>query len=158
MSPTIRQSAVRNRLLATLPPDAFAALAGHLQPVELEFKQVLHEPGRPLRAAYFPEAGMVSMLAQLEDGKFMEVGVVGREGLVGLPIVLGDGTMTTEALVQMEGPALRVRPAELRAAFERDAGLRTPLLRYVLAHHVQVTQTAPATPTTRWTGGSPAGC
>jgi CRP-like cAMP-binding protein len=72
----------------------------------------------------------------------VEVGLVGREGLVGLPIVLGDGTMTTEALVQMEGSALRVRPAELRAAFERNAGLRTLVLRYVLAHHVQVAQTA----------------
>ena len=137
-----QQSAVRNRLLAALAPDDFAALAPVLRPVELEFRQVLHEPGRPIQAAYFLEGGMVSMLAPLEDGKFMEVGLVGREGVVGLPIVLGDGTMTTEALVQMEGSALRVRPAELRAAFERNAGLRTLVLRYVLAHHVQVAQTA----------------
>src|SRR4051812_38801457 len=117
-----QQSAVRNRLLAALAPDDFAALAPVPRPIELEFRQVLHEPGRPIQAAYFLEGGMVSMLVPLEDGKFMEVGLVGREGMVGLPIVLGDGTMTTEAIVQMEGSALRVRPAELRAAFERNAG------------------------------------
>ena len=138
----LRQSTVRNRLLAALAPEDFAALAGHLRPVGMGLKETLHEPGRPIQAAYFPEGGMVSMLAPLEDGKFMEVGIVGREGMVGLPIVLGDGATTTEAMVQMEGPALRVRPAELRAAFERSAGLRTLLLRYVLAHHVQVAQTA----------------
>jgi len=140
--PQIEQSAVRNRLLAALAPEDFAALAPALRPVQLGFKETLHEPDRPVQAAYFPEAGMVSMLAPLEDGKFLEVGLVGREGMVGLPIVLGDGSMTTEALVQMEGTALSVRPAELRAAFERNAGLRTLLLRYVLAHHVQVAQSA----------------
>ena len=140
--PQVQQSAVRNRLLAALPPDDFALLADHLRPVGLELKQVLHEPGRPIRAAYFPEGGMVSMLAPLEDGHLMEVGIVGREGLVGLAVALGGESATTEAMVQMEGPALRVRPAELRAAFERSAGLRTLLLRYVLAHQAQVTQTA----------------
>ena len=107
-----RQSAVRNRLLAALPPDDFAALAPALQPVELEFRRVLHRPDRPIEAAYFVESGMVSMLAPLEEGQTMEVGIVGSEGLVGLPVVLGADSATTEALVQMQGDALRVpRPS-----------------------------------------------
>jgi CRP-like cAMP-binding protein len=85
---------------------------------------------------------MVSMIALLEDGHSVEVGVVGREGLVGLPVVLGAGRATTEAMVQMEAPALRVRAAELRAAFDRSAPLRAVLLRYVQAFHAQVAQGA----------------
>jgi CRP-like cAMP-binding protein len=141
MSP-IEQSAVRNRLLAALPPDAFAELAPALDPVELAFGQTLHEPGQAIRAVHFPEGGMVSMIAPLEDGHSVEVGIVGREGLVGLPVVLGAGRATTEALVQMVGPALRVRAAELRAAFDRSAPLRAVLLRYVQAFHAQVAQGA----------------
>ena len=137
-----RQSAVRNRLLAALPPDDFAALAPDLQPVELDFRQVLHRPDRPIEAAYFVEGGMVSMLAPLEEGQTVEVGLIGREGLVGLPVVLGAESATTEALVQMEGDALRVPAAELREAFGRSAALRAVLLRYAQAAHAQVAQTA----------------
>src|SRR3569833_2837631 len=98
-----RQSAVRTRLLAALPPDDFAALAPALRPVELELRQALHRPDRPIEAAYFVEGGMVSMLAPLEEGQTVVGGVVGREGLVGLPVVLGADSATTEALVQMQG-------------------------------------------------------
>src|SRR3954452_18744219 len=66
--PQPQQSAVRNRLLTALPPDDFAALAPALRPVELEFRQVLYEPGQVIQAAHFPQDGMVSMLAPLEDG------------------------------------------------------------------------------------------
>ena len=137
-----QQSAVRNRLLAALPPDDFAALAPAFRPVELEFKQVLIEPGQPIRAVHFPEAGMVSLLAPLEEGHVQEVGIVGREGLVGLPVVLGADRTSIEALVQMQGAAWRVGAAELRAAFERGAALRSLLLRYAQAFHAQVAQTA----------------
>ena len=138
----IERSAVRNRLLAALTPDDFAALAPALRPVELDLRQTLYEPGRTIRAVHFPEAGMVSMLAPLEDGHLQEVGIVGREGLVGLPVVLGADRTSIEALVQMEGAAWRVDAAELRAAFERGAALRSLLLRYAQAFHAQVAQTA----------------
>src|SRR5919205_182080 len=138
----LQQAAVRNRLLAALPPDDFAALAPALRPVEMDFKQVLHRPDRPIEAAYFVEAGMVSMLAPLEEGQTVEVGIVGREGLVGLPLVLGAESATTEALVQMQGAALRVPAPELREAFDRSAALRSVLLRYAQASHAQVAQTA----------------
>ena len=139
---SIQQSAVRNRLLAALPPADFAALADHLQPAELELKQVLYEPGQKIQTIHFPEGGMVSHVIPLENGHGVEVGLAGREGLVGLPGVLGAERATTEAMVQMEGPAWRIRADELRAAFERSAPLRVLLLRYVQAFHAQVAQTA----------------
>jgi CRP-like cAMP-binding protein len=137
-----QQSAVRNRLLAALPPDDFAALAPALRPVGLDLRQTLYEPGQTIRAVHFPEAGMVSMLAPLEDGHAQEVGIVGREGLVGLPVLLGADRTSIEALVQMQGSALRIGAAELRAAFDRSSTLRALLLRYAQAFHAQVAQTA----------------
>ncbi len=138
----LQQSAVRNRLLAALPPGDFALLAPSLRPVRLDLRQTLHEPEWPIEAVYFPERGMVSLLARLEDGAAQEVGLVGREGVVGLAVALGAESVGTEALVQAEGEALRLGADELRAAFGRGAGLRDLLLRYMQALHAQVTQTA----------------
>jgi CRP-like cAMP-binding protein len=134
MSP-IQQSAVRNNLLAALPPDDFARLAPALLPVRLDLKQTLHEPEQPIEAAYFPESGMVSLIARLEDGAAQEVGIVGREGVVGLAVALGAESVGTEALVQADGAALRIDADELRAALERSAALQALLLRYAHALH-----------------------
>jgi CRP-like cAMP-binding protein len=139
---SIQQSAIRNRLLAALSPADFAALVDHLQPTELELKQVLYEPGQKIRAVYFPESGLISHVNPLESGHSVEVGVVGREGVVGLPALLGAERAAFEALVQMEGHAWRIRSDEMRALFERSAPLRALLLRYVQAFHAQVAQTA----------------
>jgi CRP-like cAMP-binding protein len=138
----LEQPAVRNRLLAALPPDDFALLAPALRRTDLEFKRVLYEPYQPVRTIYFLESGMVSMLVPLEDGHFMEVGLVGREGLVGLTAVLGADSAAAQALVQGPGTGLQLRSAELREAFDASATLRGLLLRYAHAHHAQVAQTA----------------
>jgi CRP-like cAMP-binding protein len=138
----IEQTAVRNRLLAALSPDDFALLAPALKPVNLELKQVLYTVHQPIGTAYFLASGVVSMLAPLEDGRFMEVGLVGREGLVGLSVVLGADSSATEAMVQMQGTAFQIRSAKLKEAFEVSPTLRGLLLRYVHAYHAQVAQTA----------------
>ena len=137
-----QQSAVRNRLLAALPPSEFAALANHLQPAKLELKQTLYEPGQRIQTVYFPEGGLVSHIAPLENGHSVEVGIIGREGLAWLPVVLGAERASTEAIVQMEANAWHIRSDALRAAFDRSAALRSLLLRYVQAFHAQVAQTA----------------
>jgi CRP-like cAMP-binding protein len=138
----IEQPAVRNRLLAALPPDDFALLAPALRRTDLKFKRVIYEPYQPVGTAYFLESGIVSMLAPLEEGRFMEVGLVGREGLVGLTAVFGADSAATQALVQASGTALQLRSAELKEAFEASATLRGLLLRYAHAYHAQVAQTA----------------
>lgn len=142
MPPAIDRPAVRNGLLAAMPADALALLAPHLQPARLAFGEVLVRPGARLEVAWFVEDGVVSMLVQLADGGAQEAGIVGREGLVGLPVVLGGGGGPAETLVQAAGSALRVPAAALREAFEASAGVRAPLLRYVQAFLAQVAQTA----------------
>jgi CRP-like cAMP-binding protein len=138
----IDQSAVRNGLLKVLPPADFGRLAASLTPVTLSFKQFLLEADEPIGAAYFIETGMVSYLHYLEGGEALEVGLIGSEGMVGLPLILGLDSASFGAMVQMEGTALRIGPTALRQAFNESEALRTRLLRYMQALHVQVSQTA----------------
>jgi CRP-like cAMP-binding protein len=97
---------------------------------------------RPVEPGLFVESGMVSLLATLEDGEQVEVGIAGREGLIGLPLALGDDRSLVEAKVQMEGTALRMDAAALHDGMEGSAALRGLLHRYALAFQAQVTMTA----------------
>jgi CRP-like cAMP-binding protein len=138
----INQSAVRNGLLKVLPPAEFGRLAASLTPVTLSLKQSLLEADEPIKAAYFIETGMVSYLNYLEGGEALEIGLIGSEGMIGVPLILGIDSASFGAMVQMEGTALRIGPAALRQAFNESEGLRNRLLRYMQALHVQVSQTA----------------
>jgi CRP-like cAMP-binding protein len=113
-----------------------------LEVVELPFDQTIHAAGGPIDAAFFVETGMVSLIVTLEDGEQSEVGICGPEGMIGLPLAFGDSHSLTDARVQMEGTALRIDAAALRAALERSLPLRRLLLHYALAFHAQVTLTA----------------
>jgi CRP-like cAMP-binding protein len=138
----IEQSAVRNRLLASLPSADFKRLAASLTPVTLTLKQTLLEAEEPIEAAYFIETGMISYLNYLEGGEAQEIGLIGSEGMIGLPLILGVDQAPFGAMVQMEGTALRLSPTALRQAFNESETLRTRLLRYMQALHIQVSQTA----------------
>ncbi|WP_120008084.1 Crp/Fnr family transcriptional regulator [Teichococcus vastitatis] len=132
----------RNRLLALLPPEDFAVLRPRLHNVELSLRQIVHEPNKPIDYVYFPERGWLSMLAYLEDGDAAEVGLIGKEGMAGLPVLLGGDNDDLEAMVQAPGTALRMETAAFRDALERLPAFRTLLLRHALVHHGQVARTA----------------
>jgi CRP-like cAMP-binding protein len=110
--------------------------------VEFPQRLVLHMPDEPITAVHFPETGWVSMLATLDNGDAAEVGLVGREGMVGLPLLLGTDRSPFEAMVQAGGNALRLSAEAFGQALDHSAALRTMLLRYTLAFNVQVAQTA----------------
>jgi CRP-like cAMP-binding protein len=132
----------RNRLLAALPPEVLARLRPMLKPVELPLRHTLYAAGEPITAVDFPETGWVSMLATLENGEAAEVGLIGREGMVGLPLLLGTDRAPIEAMCQAGGTALRLDAAAFRDALAASPALRTILLRYAMAFTVQVSQTA----------------
>jgi CRP-like cAMP-binding protein len=137
----------RNRLLAALPPEPLARVWPTLEPVELPLRATLYAAEAPIAYVWFPETGWVSMLAYLEDGDAAEVGLIGREGFVGLPVLLGADRDDLEATVQCPGTALRMDAAAMDAAAFRDAlggvpAFRTLLLRHALVHHGQVARTA----------------
>ncbi|MFT8246186.1 Crp/Fnr family transcriptional regulator [Roseomonas sp. BN140053] len=133
---------VGNRLLAALPAESLTRLLPQLTPVELAFRQVLQLPETPIATVYFLQTAWGSMIATLEDGDGAEVGLIGHEGVVGLPVILGDDRDDLEAMIQNPGTALSMSAAALRDEMARDPALRALLLRYALVHHGQVSRTA----------------
>ncbi|WP_256337001.1 Crp/Fnr family transcriptional regulator [Belnapia rosea] len=103
---------------------------------------MLQLPGEPIPAATFVESGLVSMLTTLEDGDSAEVGIVGNEGLVGLPLLLDDDRDNLEAVVQGPGEGFQMSAEAFREALDRLPSLRRQLNRYALLHHGQVARTA----------------
>jgi len=136
-----QQLSIANRLLASLSAKDFASLQPHLQPVSLDMRKVLIEPNSPINHVYFPEAGMSSVTNNSSGGK-IEVGVVGREGMVGLPIVLGIDQTPYEHFMQIPGHGWRIAAQELEQAMAQSSSLHRHLLRYAQASHVQASETA----------------
>jgi CRP-like cAMP-binding protein len=136
-----QQISIGNRLLASLSPEDFAALQPHLEPVLLEMRQVLIEPNKPIENAYFPEQGMSSVTNNSAGGK-IEVGVIGQEGMVGLPIVLGIDRTPYEHFMQIPGHGWRIAVHDLEQAMSQSRSLHRQLLRYAQASHVQASETA----------------
>ncbi len=127
-----------NLLLSALPSREYNRLLSHFDRVPLDFRTVLHEVGQPIRYLYFPTSGMLSLLLA-RDGRrtSMEVGVVGREGMVGLSVFLGASSEATRSIVQVPGEALRIQAEKFHGLVGRDSKLHDLLLRYV---HVFLTQ------------------
>ena len=140
--PAPHPSAVRNHLLAALPSGVLAQLLPRMQTVAIEMRENLYVADAPIKAVHFMEAGWVSMIARLEDGLSAEVGMAGREGMVGLPLVFGVEASGVEALVQGPGTALRMEAGTFRHALDEHPSLRALLFRYGEFMRAQVTQTA----------------
>ncbi|MGF9761894.1 Crp/Fnr family transcriptional regulator [Microvirga sp. 0TCS3.31] len=132
---------IANRLLASLSAEDFARLQPHLEPISLDTRRVLIEPNTPIAHVYFPETGMSSVTNNSSGGK-IEVGVIGREGMVGLPIVLGIDQTPYEHFMQIGGHGWRIAAQDLEQAMARSSSLHRQLLRYAQASHVQVSETA----------------
>jgi CRP-like cAMP-binding protein len=128
-----------NRLLTPLSGAEYERLVPHLEPAPLALSQVLFRPDDRLRHVYFPITAIVSLLTSLEDGSGIEVGLVGREGLVGVSAFLG-GNETKVATVQAAGASLRLEVGQLQAEFARGGALQSALLRYTHALMTQVSQ------------------
>ncbi len=131
-----------NRLLAALPRAAYRQLAPGLVPVALGFGDVLYEPGDAMRDVYFPGGAVVSLLTVVDGRSALEVGLVGHEGMVGIPLALGVGVSPVRALVQGGGGALRMSAARLRQCLRSSVPLQRGLQRYAAALMAQITQTA----------------
>jgi CRP-like cAMP-binding protein len=133
---------IPNSLLAALPRRAYLRLLPSLTPVELVFDDVLYEPGDRIRDVYFPSRSLVSLLTLIEGHLALEVGMVGREGMVGIPLALGVEVSPVRALVQGGGPALKMSAARFTAEMKANAPLRRALHTYVYAMMAQISQTA----------------
>lgn len=132
----LQQSDIRNRLLGALAPEDFMRLAPALEHRPLHLHDTLINAHEPLSHAYFVETGLVSLVAATESGR-IEIGLVGREGLAGVPLVLGTDRGPFLGIVQGGGAALRIPAAALREALHASPGLRGVLCRYGLSLMIQ---------------------
>lgn len=137
----LQQASIRNYLLASLSADDFGLLAPHLKPIRLELHEHLFRAGETISHVVFPESGLISIVANIEEGRF-EIGLAGYESLVGIPVVLGVEHTPHTALVQGVGEGLRMAAPQLQIAMNQSASLRAVLLRFVHTFMVQVSQTA----------------
>jgi CRP-like cAMP-binding protein len=135
-------SARSNRILKSVPPREYRRLSEQLVPVTLKFGQVLYEPGKAIKYVYFPIDCLVSLLTAVDKHRTLEVGMVGNEGMAGMPFILGVGVSGVRALVQGAGKALRMAARPFRAEFNRNPGLQQALYRYTYALMAQISQTA----------------
>lgn len=131
--------ASRNRLLACLAPLDLAHLEPHLEIVPLTPREAIFEAGRPADYVYFPHSGVICLMAAMRDG-VAETAAIGSEGFVGFEAILGGGTVTHRALVQLEGVASRIGVDTLRSIARDYAPVRELLLRYVHFFLIQALQ------------------
>jgi CRP-like cAMP-binding protein len=136
------QMPIPNRILASLPLANYRRLLTKLEAVSPDFRQVLYEPGKAIGHVYFPVDCLISLLTSVDKRRTLEVGMVGNEGMAGMPFILGVGISGVRALVQGPGVALRMAAAPFRIEFARNRPLQEALYRYTYALMAQISQTA----------------
>jgi CRP-like cAMP-binding protein len=122
--------------------DDLALLEPKLQPLTLKTKQVLEPANKPIKYNYFIDSGLASVIAIGRNGHRLEVGIIGREGMTGLPVVLGNDRSPNETFIQVEGTGSRIAADDLRKVMRKSASLARVLLNFVNTFLVQTSHTA----------------
>ena len=139
MSETTKPS---NRLLAALPAKEYNRLLPKLRKIPLIFTETIYEPGDVIRRVYFPDSGIISLLSAVGERSLLEVGMVGNEGFVGLPVFLGVKRSNNQALVQGAGAAWEIKTADFLAECKTGGALARLLQRYTHSLLLQISQSA----------------
>lgn len=133
---------IGNRLLLDIAPPEWARLSPSLELVRLKLHQVLHEAGEAIKSVYFLNNGLGSVLTVLPDGKSVEVGLIGNEGLVGVPVIFGFKTSPLRIMIQSDATAYRVDVQSLRKILPDCPELEKQLQRFAMILGMQSTQLA----------------
>jgi CRP-like cAMP-binding protein len=131
----------QNLILSRLATGDFKLLEPHLTPVDLPVRKMLEHRGRKINNIYFPESGFASVVAN-GDKRPIEVGIIGREGMTGITVLLGGDRNSHETYIQAAGHGQSIRARLLRDAITASPSLQLSLLRYVRHFLDQTTQTA----------------
>jgi CRP-like cAMP-binding protein len=132
----------RNRLLSYLSAKDFEALRPNLKPVDLPLRLMLERPAEPIEHVFFPETGIASVVAVQSHQTKVEVGLIGNEGMTGLPVILGDHQTPNTTYMQVAGQGVRISAEALRTAVDQNAGLQKTVLKFVQTFLVQTSHTA----------------
>jgi CRP-like cAMP-binding protein len=133
---------VENRLLAALPAAEYERLRSLLRPVEFSLGEVVYEFAGQLDYVFFPTTSIISLLYTMENGTTAEMGLTGNDGVVGIALFMGGGSMPNRAVVQSAGGALRMKAKALQDEFALGGNFQQLLLRYTQAFITQISQTA----------------
>jgi CRP-like cAMP-binding protein len=133
---------MHNQILLGLPRNECGVLFAELEYVQLPIRHVLHEAGTPITHGYFMNSGLASFLNVMEDGKSVEVGLAGKEGFIGLPLVVGLSTGPSRVVAQVAGSAFRIRASDFAQALRRCPQLEKQLNRFTHALAMQAAQVA----------------
>jgi CRP-like cAMP-binding protein len=133
---------VRNRLLTKMSPEDWALISPHLEPVTLKERQVVEVPNKPITHVYFVETGVVSVVAVNAEDHRIEVGVIGKEGMTGAPLVFGDDRAQHSAYMQIGGSGRRILAATFIDAMKQSATLRALMMKSAQAFMIQTAHTA----------------
>ena len=140
---TKKPAPINNELLAALPRGAYLRLLPHLESVQLPLGAGLYNSGESIKHVYFPEDALISLVTHMRDGATVEVGLIGRDGMVGIPVLLGDDIAFEAAVVQIAGTALRMPSVTFKQIIKGGRSpLLTRLLLYTRVLMKQVAQTA----------------
>jgi CRP-like cAMP-binding protein len=131
-----------NKILSRLPDAEFARLMPMLEPVDVSAGQRLAETGEHSPFVFFPENSIISCQADMQDGKSAEVGMVGKDGVAGLPALFGSRPAVHSLTVAISGSALRLRKEVLEKELEQSDGLKQVLAPYMSDYVTQVAQRA----------------
>jgi CRP-like cAMP-binding protein len=137
-----QRSTTRNRILASLSPGDFGSLAPHLDPVDFKVRRVFFRPYEPIETVVFPESGFASVVATTESGRSLEVGIIGREGVIGVPVIFGQTLTPYDSYAQMAGAGFEIKADILWDAMQRSWPLADVLLKFAYAFLIQVTHSA----------------
>jgi CRP-like cAMP-binding protein len=128
---------MKNRLLASLPDEELERLRPHFEQVSLSHGEPVIRPHEPIRNIYFPLNALLSLVTVMKDGSTVESGIIGREGMAGMPVLLDAGVTPMETITQIPGDATKVKAEIIKAAFDKGGAVRELLHRYM--HTVMVT-------------------
>ena len=136
------RAGMRNKLVARLGAQDWDLLAPHLEPVSLKERQVIEVPGKPIIHVHFIEIGVVSVVAVNAEDHRIEVGVIGNEGMTGVPLVLGDSRAQHSAYMQIPGNGYRIPAGDFAEALRKSASLQSLMLKSAQAFMIQTAHTA----------------
>ena len=134
--------AFRNQLIAALPEAELARWLPYFEPADMPLGAVIYESGCEMTHMYFPTTCIVSLLYVMKSGASAEIAVVGHEGVVGMPLIMGGGSTPSRALVQSAGEGFRLAADLMLLEFERGGPVMHLLLRYTQSLITQMAQTA----------------
>ena len=133
-----------NRLLSRLSSEDLLLLQPNLKRVDLPLRRQLERPNKPIDQIYFLESGFASVVADGSGGRGIEVGLIGREGMTGLPVLMGTDRSPHETFIQSAGEGVKISAGSLRKAIDHSRSLHRTFLLYAHAFALQVTNTATA--------------